>query len=98
MTEPKSRRSFLLGTGAAAAAGGVGFGAARVTADQDPSASSGHDRPRRQHAWADALELDEHGNHVMPRSMKRSAFSAANCRPRQRSSALPAPRGPSRPT
>lgn len=65
MTEPNSRRSFLLGTGAAAAVGGVGFGVARATAGQDPVAGSDHDRPRRQHAWADALELDEHGNHVM---------------------------------
>ena len=78
MTEPKSRRSFLLGTGAAAAAGGVGFGAARVTADQDPSASSGHDRPRRQHAWADALELDEHGNHVMPRFHRLVMWNVAS--------------------
>lgn len=63
MSEPTSRRSFLTTSAAAAAAGGAGFGLGRGTSD-DQSDSS-YDRPRRQHAWADALALDEHGNHVM---------------------------------
>ena len=65
MSEPRSRRSFLTSGAAAVAAGGVGFGIARVT-EEDRPAGSTFDRPRRQHAWADALDLDEHGNHAMP--------------------------------
>ncbi len=65
MGEGLSRRNFLMTGAASAAAGGVGFGLARATAGDD-TAEAGYDRPRRQHAWSDALDLDEHGNHVMP--------------------------------
>ncbi len=64
MTDGISRRSFLTTGAAAAAAGGAGFGLAQAF-DGGGRVESGHDRPRRQHAWADALDLDEHGNHVM---------------------------------
>jgi len=65
MAERISRRGFLASGAAAAAAGGAGFGLARAT-DGEAGSESGYDRPRRQHAWSDALDLDEHGNHVMP--------------------------------
>ncbi len=56
---------------AAVAAGGAGALSACVSREDDPDVPRGTDDPEalpeRQHAWNDALEADEHGNHVPPR-------------------------------
>ena len=78
MSPPLSRRAFLATGAAAAGAGaGAGFGIGRQMADRntiDPEVSP----PRRQHAWNDALALDEHGNHVLPPYHRLVHFTIAS--------------------
>ena len=64
MTRRLSRRAFL-GSGAVAAIAGAGYRVGQITSgstEPGPPITP----PRRQHAWNDSLELDEHGNHLLP--------------------------------
>ena len=63
-----TRRSFLK---AAVAAGGTAALSACLDLRDDEGVPAGVEDPseldRRQHAWNEQLETDEHGNHALPR-------------------------------
>ena len=63
-----TRRNFLK---AAVAAGGTAAMSACLELGDDEQVPAGVEDPsrldRRQHAWNERLETDEHGNHALPR-------------------------------